>query len=182
MNLRHALRHATSALHAELDGRFSALDLGNRRDYTLFLRAQAAALLPLEQRLEQAGVADVVDDWPERSRSRALLADLAALGAASPPPVPVASLQGAGAVFGALYVLEGSRLGAEVLLREHGIGDAGGQLPIHFLGHGRGRRLWPTFLAALELASSAGIADDEVIGGAEAAFRTFLTATELAAA
>ncbi|MGH1557740.1 hypothetical protein ACRAWD_07640 [Caulobacter segnis] len=49
-----------------------------------FLSASAAALSPLEQALERAGVADWLPDWPARARRAALAQDLAALGLSAP--------------------------------------------------------------------------------------------------
>ena len=66
----------------------------------------------------------------------------------SRPPPPLA---GAARMFGALYVLEGSRLGAKLLVPDL---LAGGSTRVRaatrYLRHGEGHRLWQSFLAHLE--------------------------------
>lgn len=113
---RHALREATAAQHDAVDAAFGGYDLADRDDYRAFLMAQAAAFLPVEAAIDAAGGARVLADWPLRRRGAALVADLAALGetpvAAAPP-----ALDDDAAVLGAIYVLEGSRLGGTMLAR-----------------------------------------------------------------
>lgn len=139
MTVRDALREATSAAHARLDAVAEGLDLSDSTVYGRFLMAQAGPVFALEEALEAAGVAEAVHDWPRRSRRTALHHDLDALGL----HVPAASAR-VSEVFGALYVLEGSRLGAAALSRRVS------GLPDHFLRHGEGERLWPSFLELLE--------------------------------
>jgi heme oxygenase len=142
MTVREALRAATAGVHARLDARAASLDLSRRDDYARFLTAQAGPVLALEAARERAGVLDEVD-WPERSRTAALRQDLGALGLAEPTP-PQVRIDSRPQIFGTLYVLEGSRLGASVLVAK------AADLPAAFLHHGEGRRLWPTFLTLLE--------------------------------
>ena len=164
--LHLALRAATSDLHDAVERRFAGYDLADRQRYGVFLTMQAAALLPLEAALERAGIARLLPDWPRRRRAAALRSDLAALGLDAPradPPM----LGGGGEAIGAAYVLEGSRLGAAVLLRRVGAG-----LPDGFLRHGARSGLWPSFLA--RLAAEPEAAAPAVIGGARCAFARFL--------
>src|SRR5690348_14674131 len=58
--LRDRLRAATAEAHAALDRCLQAFDLTTRAGYGRFLAANAAALLPLERALEDAGVRDVL--------------------------------------------------------------------------------------------------------------------------
>ncbi len=117
MSARFDLRAATSHAHERLDARFSTFDLAHPVDYGAFLRAQAGAFFPMEDALDAAGAQNVIADWPERRRSAALRADLAALDLPEPAPVPVPALASDAAILGALYVLEGSRLGGAMLVR-----------------------------------------------------------------
>jgi heme oxygenase len=117
MKARAALRAGTAAEHERVDRLFGALDLASADDYRLFLSAQAAAFLPVEAALDAAGAEALVPDWPARRRGPLLRADLAALAAPLPPPEPVSALAGTAAILGALYVLEGSRLGGAMLKR-----------------------------------------------------------------
>ena len=117
MSARFALRAATSHAHERLDARFSTFDLAHPVDYGAFLRAQAGAFFPMEDALDAAGADTVIADWPERRRSAALRADLTALDLPEPVRVLVPALNSEAAILGALYVLEGSRLGGAMLVR-----------------------------------------------------------------
>lgn len=126
---RTLLRAATAAHHDRVDAVFSRATLSDPLSYGRFLRAQAAAHLPTEAALTDAGVATVIPDWDERQRSALLREDLAELGLAVPPPSGALVLQGEGALLGALYVLEGSRLGGAMLVR-----SVAPDLPRRYLG------------------------------------------------
>ncbi|MCJ7421938.1 biliverdin-producing heme oxygenase [Sphingomicrobium astaxanthinifaciens] len=144
MSVRAALKAATASRHEALDRRLAALDLARGDDYARFLRAQAAALLPVEAALDHAGAASVIPRWAEHRRGPALLADLDRLGHALPPPVVLAPLLGTPDILGAAYVLEGSRLGGIVLRRGLPPGA-----PRAFLAHA-GPTPWRDFVALLE--------------------------------
>jgi heme oxygenase len=151
LSLRHRLRDATAEAHQRVDSGFGALNLQRRADYRRFLEASASALLPLERALVDAGVARIFPDWPERSRCDAILADLADLGG-TPDPLPSPAPLDFAGVLGTMYVLEGSRLGASFLIKSVSRSpDPAVAEATAYLGHGEGRRLWPTFLAQLEV-------------------------------
>lgn len=118
MTARASLRAATSEAHERVDHLFSSLDLGRIEDYRLFLLAQAAAYLPIETALDEAGAAALLDDWPGRRRGNLLLSDLNALRAKAPEPIPAPLLTSQAAMLGAIYVLEGSRLGGALLKQQ----------------------------------------------------------------
>lgn len=175
--LRERLRDATAAAHRELDAQLSSFDLTVLAGYLRFLQASAGALLPLEAALVEAGVADLFPDWPERARSAAIAADLGRLGSAARSSVSVPPLTPSG-IFGTMYVLEGSRLGAKFLLRE--LADATDPRitqAISYLGHGAGKRLWQSFLSKLE---SEECDEAEAIAAARIAFAAFERAADLA--
>jgi heme oxygenase len=172
---RERLRDATAAAHRDLDAQLTSFDLTVFSGYRQFLQASAAALLPLEAALEQAGVVEAFPDWSERSRSTVIITDLARLGSSVPPLVSVAPLTASG-VLGTMYVLEGSRLGAKFLLKtvadavDPRIGEA-----TAYLGHGAGKRLWQSFLAKL---SEQTCDEDEAIAAACDAFAAFERAAD----
>ncbi len=143
-NLRTVLRRETQADHATVDRLVQTLDLSALTGYTDFLRLHAAVLLPLERWLEHDGVAVELRDWPQRARSRALLNDLAHHGVRSVPQIDIALDRGFAARAGALYVIEGARLGSRVLANA----SEGCPSPLsrQFLLHGRGRGYWPSFV------------------------------------
>lgn len=106
-------------------------------------------------------------DWPERRRSDAILTDLAALASPTPAVEPL-SLPDAAAAAGALYVIEGSRLGGRFLVR----GVAAG-LPTGYLGDEQPRGRWLALLTALERALPDASVRDRAITAARAVFARF---------
>ncbi|MDE1149767.1 MAG: biliverdin-producing heme oxygenase [Azospirillaceae bacterium] len=180
--LRVALRTATAACHAELDGLFSNLDMGRAPDYAAFLKAQHPALRAVELSLEAAGVEALLPDWPQRRRRHALERDLADLDAAariSTVMVEAPTITGRAEMLGHLYVIEGSRLGGEVLLRRVlAANDPRLAVATRFLAHGRGRRLWQGFLTVLEAPQADEVFRTRLIGSAVAAFGLFQKAAE----
>jgi heme oxygenase len=168
------LRSRTAAAHRRLDAAFDLARLPERGPYGAFLRASAAALIPLEARLDASGAAAVLPDWPARRRGAALLADLAGLDE------PYAPSAGAGAplerdtLLGVLYVLEGSRLGGAMIRRAVlAGGDPAACSNLRYLDHGRGRRFWPSFLARLDGAAPDDAGLGRMTEGALAAFAAF---------
>lgn len=145
MSAHAYLRVATRAAHDQVDSLLSGFDLGQRKDYAVFLRIQATAFLPVELALDEAGARSLVADWPDRRRSALLKADLDALQIASPPALAPPNFAGSDAILGGLYVLEGSRLGGTMLARS--VGDG---LPRRFLGAAPLRGGWKGLIALLE--------------------------------
>jgi heme oxygenase len=91
--------------------------------------------------------------------------------------VAVAPLTRSG-VLGTMYVLEGSRLGAKFLLKT--LADAADPRLFEattYLAHGRGLRLWQSFLARL---ADEGYDEDEAIFSARLAFAAFEQAADRA--
>ena len=143
-SVRERLRKATGSLHAHVDSCAAGMRLETARGYARFLASQASVVFPLEDSLESAGGAQLMPDWKDRCRSESLKADLLEIGASCAPVRPPVFRSDA-AVLGALYVLEGSRLGARVILSRIVSSSA-----TRYLRHGEGRRLWSTFLEILE--------------------------------
>jgi len=181
-SIRLRLRVSTTPLHARVDAYMGGLLGRADRGYEQFLTATARGVLPLERALGYAGVSDVVRDWPRRARSEALRADLATLSLAEPDPHIVYEDPGLcdeAYMLGAIYVLEGSRLGARVVLGT--LENA--PIPVHecatrYLSHGQGLPLWQTFLAQLETSLEVRKHPERTEAGASAAFHLFLRGTE----
>lgn len=169
---RFALRAATSDAHERLDARFSTFDLSHAVDYGAFLRAQAGAFFPMEDALDAAGADTLIADWPERRRSLALRADLAALNLPDPAPVAVPALTSQAAILGALYVLEGSRLGGAMLVR-----SVPNSLPKTFLAPGN-PAAWRAFVAVLDQRLSSQADLDEAAKAASAVFAAFASSAD----
>ncbi len=169
------MRAATSNDHAALDAIVTGWRIETPIGYGAFLTASYAALAPLELALEQAGVAQQLPDWAQRTRRAALAADLAQLGLEVPSFQP-AEVSSPEAVAGLLYVLEGSRLGAKFLARQ--VRAAGAGLPLAYLTHGEGQDLWRSFLAWLDAIPKVGLRTDAAEAGARYGFRCFSEAFE----
>lgn len=172
MSARAALRDGTRAAHEALDAHFAALDLSDRGDYATFLLAHAAAFLPVEAALTEAGAARLFPEWREMVRGAWLVEDLAAMGLSIPDTVAPPLLPDDAAICGAAYVLEGSRLGAAVLRK--GIGDG---LPRAFLDHDPALR-WPQFVAEIERLLEEDVDRSCAVASANAVFACFLRAVD----
>lgn len=184
MNRRNSLRGATDHLHRDLDRIAAGFNLGDATHYRRFLQANAATLIAIEQLLETAGVEQLLPDWRERSRRGAILADLHSLHSEVQPLALRRTAPSPSEVFGILYVLEGSRLGARVQLDQVlASADENVRSASSYLSHGQpgeGSGLWRSFLEHLETHEAA---DDQTqtVSGAVYAFTMFIRSFSQAA-
>lgn len=170
-SLRQILRDATHQSHERLDAVMSRVDLSQRHGYASFVAVHAAILNPLEQAMEAAGVADLLPDWPSRTRRAAIAEDARALDLdIAPVELPDLDMTPAG-LAGLLYVLEGSRLGNAMLVRE--ARRASEPLPVAFMEHGQGNSLWPGFVKWLEALPLDAAAEASATGSALALFALY---------
>lgn len=163
-----SLRAATASDHDAVDAGFGRYDLTDADDYRAFLIAHAKALPAVEAWLKDIpGLAAV------RSRSEALAADLAALGEAMPTPMAFDLTHSEAAGWGAMYVVEGSRLGGIMLSRSVPEG-----MPSAYLGAKHLSGEWRALLATIDRqpADKAWLAD--AVAGAKAAFALYRNAPE----
>lgn len=175
------LRAATHVWHERVEEGFAPLDLQEVGGLTQFLRRQAAALLPLERELETRAVEEILPDWPERRRSDALQADLLHLGAAPLDTSLRANLSTHAERLGALYVLEGSRLGGRMLCRRVlGSADPRTRAAVAYLSHSGPRQGWRVFLDILNATGSTHDTRAGLLAGAEQAFGLFHAGASLA--
>ena len=184
LNRRNSLRGATDHLHRDLDRIAEGFNLGDVTHYRRFLQANAATLIAIEQLLETAGIEQLVPDWAQRSRRAAILADLHSLQSDVQPLALRRTAPTPSEVFGILYVLEGSRLGARVQLDQVlASADESVRNASSYLRHGQpgeGSGLWRSFLEQLE---SHEAADDQTqtVSGAVYAFTMFIRSFSQAA-
>jgi len=170
------LRLGTAAAHARIEtipalARLLAPDLGTA-DYVAVLRAMHAFLAGIEPAVARALAA-----WPDAAalldgaRPRALAEDLAWFGAAAPPPIDPPALPDTEAALGALYVIEGSGLGARVIARHLAdtLGVAPGVGASFYGGQSaeEARQRWRRLCALLD---APGDAAGDPVNGALAAF------------
>lgn len=149
-----ALRAATAAAHDRVDARFGDYNLGDRDDYARFLIDHARAVAGAEAYLDRASPTLA---W--QPRLPMLRADLAALGLAMPPPTPLDLPTDAATADGVVYVLEGSRLGGQMLMRGVGAG-----LPAAYLGAVHAPGAWRALRRAMDAAAER---DDDWIARAQ---------------
>ena len=168
MSARAALRAGTAAEHERVDRLFSGLNFGRADDYRRFLLAQAAAYLPIEAALDAAGAEALLDDWSSRRRAPLLFADLGEMGLAAPAPSAAPSFVNPAQMLGAIYVLEGSRLGGALLKR--GIGEG---LPRRFLDAPQKPGSWRKLLDNMERFLYRSDQLEAAVGAAKSVFQGF---------
>ncbi len=160
------LRSVTRADHDKVDAAYGRFALDTPEGYRGFLTAHAR-ILPLAERLIDP--AALLDDW--HGRTAALLSDLQAMGGEVPTDLAFTLPEGEGARWGALYVIEGSRLGGAVLARSIPEG-----LPAAYLGARHPSGAWRKLLEMLDVAVAGAEAREAAERGAKAMFGAYLTA------
>jgi len=173
-SIRQTLRTATADLHADVDAGFSGPFGSDAAAYGEFLQSLARVIVPVERALDSAGVQRLLPDWPDRRRTDALIQDLRDLDLEPRTEVEVPPIRGEAHQFGALYVIEGSRLGGALLLRRARENvDPRVRAATRYLGHGAGRNFWPSFLVRLEASVAVMEAPDEAVAAARMVFMLF---------
>ncbi|MBB5754886.1 biliverdin-producing heme oxygenase [Prosthecomicrobium pneumaticum] len=172
------LKAATAASHHRLDAAIAAArPFESRARYARFLAVQFAFHRAVDPLYADPDLAALLPDLAGRRRLPAVAADLADLGA--PPPAGEAAPLFApalpadrAAAAGALYVAEGSRLGAAFLLAAvAGLGLSERFGARHLAGHPDGRaRHWRRFTEALDGLALGADEEARAAVAAEAAF------------
>jgi len=165
MSLRNALRAGTSDCHADVDALFGRFDLGREADYRAFLSAHARAVPAVEIALENSGIELLIPDWKERRRRDLLLDDLAAMNAPLPPSLEAPDMPDDAALLGAVYVLEGSKLGGAMLAKS--VGDG---LPSAYLSPFGPKGGMKAFMDMLD---ASGVDEAKAVEAARAVFALF---------
>lgn len=179
--MRRSLRARIAALHARLDRAIEVSCLGEPLDLRCLLAIHHAALGGVVPALECAGAARLFPGWDGRSRLTALEADMVELCADPPSRVSIEpSFSSEQEVWGALYAVEGSRLGNQVLRRRiAGPMNGLGQRATRFLAHcPEDTASWPRLVARLEGLDYRGEDFEAAVRGAEAVFGVYLFAAE----
>lgn len=136
----------------------SALDLNSTDGVVAFERFLAAGSAATEAGLQRCAE-PAMARWLQRGRAGVLARDAA----------PV-TLRGPAEGWGALYVLEGSRLGGRMLVQRH---KRLAELP--FFWDVGAREAWPAFLADLEAADGRHADREAMVRGAQKAFAAFVS-------
>lgn len=154
-NRRFALKAATDAAHRQVEEAIeSAGLLGDPSGYKRYLLATWRVRAQLEDQLDRNGAAGVWADWPGRRIAGLITQDLADLGlAVSRPPEGEKTPLSIGELLATMYVLEGSSLGARVLVgsvQPLGFSAVYGARHLHAQAGDAGA--WRRFLSVLESA------------------------------
>ncbi len=166
LDVRRHLAQSTSALHADVDRRTGAFDLQTHEGLQSFLSFMHCGCKAVEDGLTTASVEGYLPEWPQRKRSHLLESDVPSLAEKRPQKL---EFSGEAEIWGALYVLEGSRLGGRVISKSFPSSERSA-----FLADSAACRFWPQFLMRLEdadkrLHDRVGMTD-----GAHKAFRAFI--------
>jgi len=151
---RMRLRGATNGLHESIDSRIRQSGfLTTPAGYERYLRATLRARQAIEAGLDAGGAQAVYPPWPARKIAPALALDISDLGGGPPGDVqcaPPSSPFSLGSIWGALYVLEGSAVGARLLLRQAAILGFTPQFGArHLARQTTAPSAWKDFVAAL---------------------------------
>nr|WP_089220564.1 biliverdin-producing heme oxygenase [Sphingomonas laterariae] len=151
-----------------VDRSFGRFDLADPADYGRFLTAHARVLPAIERELE---CAELLTGWS--GRRQALEDDLAAMAIPMPRLRASFCFESDAAQWGALYVIEGSRLGGLQLSRRVKEG-----LPKAYLSAGHEAGGWRHLLARLDEAAEGREWRDAAVKAAKSVFRAYADAAE----
>ena len=165
--LRSRLRDATAHAHARVDT-LMADAFGDDRGYRAYLagmHAFVAALMPAV-RAQAETLRWPLPDWIGLLRD-----DLASVRVEAMHDIAPLAAGGRAQALGALYVMEGSSLGARMLVRQAralGHGPSDGAAFLHAHADGEDARRWPRFLALLESNDTPGTGEPACAAAIEA--------------
>ena len=148
---RWKLRERTAHAHSVVDAAVGAF--ADIEGYRRYLAAIYRFRTPIERDLERIAWPAAMGDWRPRQVSAAIAQDLRDLGEALPQCGVAVPSMSDDALMGTLYVLEGSILGSQVLLkraRQLGLTETHGAR--HLALQAGGIDEWRGFLALLEVA------------------------------
>ncbi len=157
--VRSWLSAQISPLHEEVDRRCAIFELSAESGADALTRFLAIGVHAVENGLNEANAAEVLPEYPARRRAHLMPAP------ADRHTVPFAS---DAEIWGALYVLEGSRLGGRWLAKQSSYLR---QNPFFAKDE---PVFWPVFLSRLDAAAERGVDAAGIRAGAEAAFGAFL--------
>lgn len=174
---RIRLKAITAPQHDAVDAMIaSGALLDTVSGYRRYLAATLSARRCVETSLTRSGAADLYPAWARRRIEPLVEADLADIAPALPAEMGGSSgaAMSAGSMLGALYVLEGSAMGARVIARRVariGMGPGFGARHLHH--QAAEPRAWPEFLDLLEVYPLTDQDDDACLHQAVATFECF---------
>ena len=160
------LRAETAREHELVDAAFGRFALDDRGSYRAMLLAHARALPAAERALAELPFARTLPP-----RTPLLAADLEALGASLPDAPDWQPPGGAAGLWGALYVVEGSRLGGVMIAR--GVPE---RLPKAYLAAAHAPGQWQAIRTAIDAAVGNDAERAAMLAGARATFALYRAA------
>ena len=160
------LRAQTRTDHEAVDGAFGSFGLDTPIGYGAFLTAHARVLAVAERALDPGAL---VPGW--EGRTTALASDLAELSITWPAEIDLVLPTSEAARWGAIYVLEGSRLGGIYLARA--VPEA---LPKAYLSAKHVSGGWKQLLDTLDRSDTGPAWRADALAGAKALFAAYITA------
>ncbi len=150
--LRERLRAATRDAHARVDACFPR-GLEDQATYRRYLLGMQALVDALEAGLARTPLDPAWAEWRRPQRGDWLADDLRTLGLQPMPDGPALAIADAAEAAGALYVIEGSAMGASQLQRQAaalGFGAGHGALFLDRHGGGDAPGRWRKYVACLD--------------------------------
>jgi heme oxygenase len=174
---RRSLRNETAALHAAVERHFAPWR--TTRDAYIRYLLMNQPFASIEPALEAARIHRVLPDWDLRRRRFVLASDMVALGIPTCETRTIAISDDVGTLLGWSYVLEGSRLGARIILKQiESIQSPELNGATRFLRHGTETNLWTRFTAALSRIDNDRPAIENACEAARRAFHCFREVAE----
>ena len=145
---RFALKRATDDAHARVEGIVQGAGMfASHEGYRRYLDATFAMRARYERLLDDSGAAGLWPEWPSRKIADLVAQDIADLGGVAPAAEISQQTLSTAELLGVLYVLEGSSLGARVLVRsvaEMGLTASSGAR--HMYRQAGDRDAWRSFM------------------------------------
>jgi heme oxygenase len=174
---RRSLRNETAELHEAVERHFAPGRM--TRDWYIRYLLMNQPFTSIEPALEAASIHRVLPDWDMRRRRFALASDMVAMGLPTCETRTIAIADDVGTLLGWSYVLEGSRHGARVILKQiESIQSPELTDATRFLRHGTETNLWTRFTAALSRLDNDQSAIENACGAARRAFHCFKEVAE----
>lgn len=175
---RSRLSAVTKDIHRAIDQQIgSAGFLVSRTGYNAYVLATLHARRAVERQLEQSAAAEFFPAWEDRRLTGVLEQDLADLQLADSGDCQAGQRLSRGGVWGALYVLEGSALGARILARRVAALGVSGELGArHLARQTSDTGAWRRFVTALDAAPLSPAEEIECDAAALAVFGRFKAA------
>lgn len=149
---RFGLKRATDEAHARLEEIVQSGDMfASVEGYRRYLAATWAMRERFEHLLDTNGAAEIWPEWPSRRIAALAADDMADLHLSTPPQINSQTSLTSSELLGVLYVLEGSSLGACILVRmvsalgfSHDFGAR------HLFAHASSTSAWRSFIVVLD--------------------------------